>query len=53
MTYDKLEHDMECANFAACRVAFVKMYPNKSAFVSESCEDGEWECSECPWKEKK
>jgi len=50
MTYGELEQAMEDANFAACRAAFIESFPSKSPHVSASCEDGEWECKNCPWR---
>jgi hypothetical protein len=44
--------DQEDSNFAACRAAFVAAFPMKPAFVSEQCEDGEWDCPTCPFKPK-
>lgn len=50
MTYGELEQAMEDDNFAACRAAYKKSYPYHLLSNHEGCEDGEWECVDCPWK---
>jgi hypothetical protein len=50
MTYGELEQALEDANFAACQKAYTLQY-RKYPGDAQNCEDGEWDCVDCPWKD--
>jgi hypothetical protein len=50
MNFSDLENAIEGSNYEACREAFKEQYPLALQDIYEDCDDGEFNCKNCPWK---